>query len=192
MSAADGTSLALAAMLNEAIKTGTTKGDRAMNNRRILVLSPALITALLLAGIAGPQPSLAQTQPVKRVVRCVAEYPSGHTTQVMQCKASGFGSFTLTPSGQYFSITDVLVTPYSSASTTVTGIQLQKTLPTSLWDLYYIRHTGGSTHSESYRTPPLVLSPGTQLTLTTWSDTNSAGQIVVTGQLTSDPDGGAH
>jgi len=166
-----------------------------MNNRTIMVSSQALISALLLAGIAGlaaPRTSSAQTQPAKRVVRCVAEYSSGHTAQVMQCKASGFGSFTSVPSSQYLSITDVLVTPYTSASATVTGIQLQKTLPTSLYDLYYIRHTGGSTHAESYRTPPLVLNPGTQLTLTTWSDTNSAGQVVVMGQLTSDPDGGAH
>src|SRR5205823_5049656 len=96
------------------------------------------------------------------------------------------------PSGQYFAITDVLITPYLSASTDVTGIQLQEVLGTALFRMYYIRHTGGSTHQESYRTPPLVLGPGTQLSLTTWSDTNTSGQVVVTGLLTSDYNGSAN
>lgn len=110
----------------------------------------------------------------------------------MQCTAWGLGSFTSVPSGQYLSISDVLVTPYFSASTTVTGIQLQKVRGTAAFDFYYIRHTGGFTYTASYRTPPLVLSPGSQLALSAWRDTNSAGQIVVTGQLSSDPDGGAN
>ena len=63
---------------------------------------------------------------------------------------------------------------------------------TSVYATQFIQHTGGSTLTASYRTPPLVLNPGMQLNLSIETDTNSAGQIVVTGQLTSDPDGGAN
>src|SRR5262245_8961906 len=87
-----------------------------------------LLTFLLLAGFATmvtPEISSAQTAPAKRVVRCVGSYNTGYTRQIMTCSSS-LGSFTAVPSGQYLSITNVLITPYSSASTAVTGIELQK------------------------------------------------------------------
>jgi hypothetical protein len=139
----------------------------------------ALVVVALSAG--GAQ---AQTTD-KHVVRCVEEYSPGMANRNMTCSTRQ-NTFTKVPAGKHFSITEVTLVPFSAAPEAITGVALQKVLENALFDLFYLRQIGGNSVTHNWRASPLVLNGGTSLQLSTFHDTNTAGQIVVTGILAPD------
>jgi hypothetical protein len=142
--------------------------------------------AFALAVVPGSL-SQAQTTSDKQVVQCTFEYSTGYSKQDVSCFAWQLGPFTKVPSGKFLSITDVTVMPLSDSDVSGdTSLDFQIVLGEAQFALFNLRQRGGNSFTHSWRTPPLVLSEGTNLRVSTWYYTTMWGKVIVTGILSSD------
>jgi hypothetical protein len=150
-----------------------------------------LVMGLVFAGLSmlPGRISNAQTVSDKEAVRCqLNSYNTGWSQQIIQCTGTSVGYFTVVPDGKWLMLTDVMILPYYPTSTTMTGLRVQEVSGTALFTLVDFRvPAGASPWSASTRNGFLLLAPGTSAQLTTWSDTNSSGIIIMSGIMSSDP-----